>query len=99
MRHKLTAAAVLLLAATSCSSVRQSYYLPANISRLEPGMTATQVRKQLGDPHIKNFEGKEESWGYVTEIDDVKMVTWLHFRDKTLQSSKTTPVPNHPQQQ
>lgn len=92
-RHLLASlAAISIIGISSCTSVRQSWALTDNLTALTPGLSMDKVKNELGNPHIKNFNIGIEEWGYITEIDGIKMLTILGFADGVLVSSKTTPI-------
>ena len=76
-RFVLTILIVFLQACASKSAVVK------NSASLTPGMSASDVRKALGEPQNRQFEGKNEAWQYCStdftglETDHYVLV-WLN---------------------
>lgn len=74
------ALAILILCLVACAS--QSAVIKRAAS-LVPGMSASDVRKLLGEPQNRQFEGKNEAWQYCSTDfsgleSDHYVLVWLN---------------------
>lgn len=59
MRHLVIAAFMLLLLACASQSV-----IVKNSASIRPGMSHAELRQVMGEPHNRQFKGKNEAWQY-----------------------------------
>lgn len=74
MKHALLLAALFLGACETAGNVTRE-----QVSQINPGMSAAQVRTALGEPGNRSFRGSAEAWQYCRDAfyRDEYQTVWL----------------------